>query len=71
MNREVKPEWALVNDIGSYMLEGHNLPKKALTSYEMNLDFHPDNSNNHLALGKFYVTEKDKDEAVVYFKKEI
>lgn len=71
MNREVKPEWALVNDIGSYMLEGHNLPKKALAYYEMNLDFHPDNSNSHLALGKFHVAEKNKDKAVAYFKKAI
>ncbi|MDH7444962.1 alpha/beta hydrolase-fold protein [Aquimarina sp. 2201CG14-23] len=71
MNREVKPDWALVNDIGSYMLDGHNLPKKALAYYEMNLDFYPNNSNSYLALGKFYNAKKDKTKAMEYFTKAI
>ncbi|WP_299442406.1 alpha/beta hydrolase-fold protein [uncultured Aquimarina sp.] len=71
MNREIKPDWALVNDIGSFMLEGHKLPKKALAYYEMNLDFHPDNSNSYLALGKFHAAEKNKVKAIEYFTKAI
>ena len=71
MKREVKPNWQLLNDIGFFMLEGHNLPKKALAYLEMNLDFYPDDSKSYVALGNYYLSQKNKKEAIVYFKKAI
>lgn len=71
MKREVKPEWALVNDIGSLMLEGHNLPKKALAYLEMNVHFYPDDSKSYVALGNYYASQKDKPEAIKNYKKAV
>ncbi|EDP69816.1 putative esterase [Flavobacteriales bacterium ALC-1] len=71
MKREVKPDWQLLNDVGFYMLKGHNLPKKALAYLEMNLDFYPSDSKTYVALGKYYLTQKDKLVAISYFEKAI
>ncbi|MDG5491787.1 alpha/beta hydrolase-fold protein [Psychroserpens sp. SPM9] len=71
MKREVKPDWALINDVGFYMLDGHNLPEKALAYLEMNLDFYPNESKTYVALGKYYLTQKDKLVAISYFEKAI
>lgn len=71
MKREVKPDWNLVNDIGFYMLEGHSLPKKALAYLEMNLNFYPNDSKSHVALGNYYSSQKNKSKAIVYYKKAI
>lgn len=69
--REVKPDWQFINDVGFFMLTGHNLPKKALAYLEMNLKFYPDESRSHVAMGDFYVLRKKKKEAAAYFKKAI
>ena len=71
MKRDVKPEWELVNDISFFMLEGHNLPKKALAYLKMNLEFYPNHSKSHLALGNYYLVQKDKPEAIRYYKKAV
>jgi len=71
MKRDMKPDWALVNDIASFMLEGHDLPKKALAYLEMNVDFYPDSSKSYVALGNFYKSQKKKEEAIKYYKKAI
>ena len=71
MKRDVKPDWKLVNDIGFFMLEGHNLPKKALAYLEMNVKFYPNHSESHLALGNYYLAQKDKSEAIRYYKKAV
>lgn len=71
MKRDIKPDWELVNDIASFMLEGHDLPKKALAYLEMNAYFHSENSKSYLALGNFYLSQKDKEEAIKNFKKAI
>lgn len=71
MKREAKPDWQLVNDIGSFMLNGHNLPKKALAYFEMNLAFYPNESKSHLALGNFHLSQKDKSAAIEYYQKAI
>ncbi|MBC2845373.1 alpha/beta hydrolase [Winogradskyella flava] len=71
MKREIKPEWNLINDVGFFMLEGHNLPEKALAFFEMNLDFYPDKSGSWVALGDYYVSQKDKAVAIAYYKKAI
>jgi len=69
MKREAKPGWELVNDIGLFMLEGHNLPKKALAYLEMNVNFYPNYSKSYVALGNYYLSQKDKLEAIKYYKK--
>jgi len=71
MKREMKPDWALVNEIATFMLEGHDLPKKALAYLEMNAYFHPNNSKSFVALGDFYMSQKDKDDAISNYKKAI
>lgn len=71
MKRDVKPDWQLLNDVGFFMLQGHNLPKKALAFLEMNLDFYPNDSNSYVALGDYYVAQKEKILAVEYYKKAV
>jgi predicted alpha/beta superfamily hydrolase len=71
MKREIKPDWQLLNDVGFYMLEGHNLPKKALAYLEMNLHFYPNVSKSHVALGDYYVSQKEKSVAIEYYNKAI
>lgn len=69
--REVKPDWQFINDVGFFMLTGHNLPKKALAYLEMNLKFYPEESRSHVAMGDFYVLRKKEKEAAVHFNKAI
>ncbi|WP_299122506.1 alpha/beta hydrolase-fold protein [uncultured Winogradskyella sp.] len=71
MKREIKPDWNLINDVGFFMLEGHNLPEKALAFFEMNIDFYPDKSGSYVALGDYYMSQKDKLVAIAYYKKAI
>lgn len=71
MKREVKPEWQLLNDIGFFMLDGHNLPKKALAYLEMNADFYPHESKSFVALGHYFLSQKNKPEAIIHYKKAI
>lgn len=69
MKREVKPDWQLINDIGLYMLEGHNLHKKALAYFEMNVDFYPNESKSFVALGNYYLARNKKSKAILNFEK--
>ena len=69
--REARPDWELVNDIASFMLEGHNLPKKSLAYLEMNAQFYPNYSKTYVALGNYHLTQKDKTEAIENFKKAV
>lgn len=71
MKREIKPEWQLLNDIGFFMLDGHNLPKKALAYLEMNANFYPNESKSFVALGNYFLSQKDKLEAIRYYKKAV
>lgn len=71
MKREAKPDWELVNDIASFMLEGHNLPEKALAYLEMNADFYPNYSKSYVALGNYHLSQKDKPAAISYYKKAV
>ena len=71
MKREVKPEWQLLNDVGFFMLDGHNLPEKALAYLEMNADFHPDNSKSYVALGNYFLSQKDKLNAIKYYREAV
>ena len=71
LKRKVKPKWQLVNDVGFFMLEGHNLPKKALAFLKMNADFYPNESKSFVALGNYYALQKDKKEAIKYYEKAI
>lgn len=69
MKREVKPDWQLVNDIGFFMLTGHNLPQKALAYLEMNVEFYPTHSKSYTALGAYYLSQKNKKEAIKCYEK--
>ena len=69
--REMKPDWELVNDIGFYMLNGYKLPEKARAFLEMNLDFYPNESISYVALGDFYLSQKEIIVAKEYYKKAI
>jgi len=71
MKREIKPDWQLLNDIGFFMLNGHNLPKKSLAYLEMNADFYPNESKSFVALGNYFLSQKNKLEAIKYYKKAI
>lgn len=71
MKREVKPDWQLINDIGQFMIEGHQLPDKARAFFEMNLDFYPDNSKSYEALGDFHLSQKENLVAKAYYKKAV
>lgn len=71
LKREVKPKWQLLNDVGFFMLDGHNLPKKALAYLEMNADFYPNESKSFVALGNYYLSQKKKSEAIRHYKKAI
>lgn len=71
MKREVKPEWQLLNDVGFYMLNGHNLPKKALAYLELNVHYYPNESRTYVAMGNYYVSQKDKPLAIKYYQKAV
>ena len=71
LKREVKPDWQLLNDVGFFMLDGHNLPEKALAYLEMNADFYPDESKSFVALGNYFLSQKDKLEAIRYYQKAV
>ena len=71
MKREVKPDWELLNQIGFFMLNGHNLPKKALAYLELNVDFYPNESKSFVALGNYFLSQKNKSEAINYYKKAV
>ncbi len=69
--REVKPEWQFINDVGFFILTGHNLPKKARAYLEMNLNYYPYESRSYVAMGDFYTMRNKKLEAIKYFEKAI
>ncbi|BAO77659.1 alpha/beta hydrolase-fold protein [Winogradskyella sp. PG-2] len=71
LKRKVKPDWQLINDVGSYLLEGHKLHEKALAFFEMNLDFYPEQSKSYVTLGNYYALQKEKAIAIEYYKKAI
>jgi len=71
MKREIKPDWALVNDIGLLMIEGTKSYEKALAFHQMNLDFYPHESKSYVALGDFYLSQKEIAVAKAYYKKAI
>ncbi|PZX57821.1 alpha/beta hydrolase [Algoriphagus chordae] len=71
MKREVKPDWELLNQIGSFMLDGHNLPEKALAYLELNADFYPNESKSFVALGNYFLSQKNNSEAIKYYKKAV
>lgn len=71
MKHHARPDWQFVNDVGFFMLSGHNSPPKALAYLEMNLKYYPDNSKSHVALGHFYALQNNKKEAIMYFEKAI
>ena len=71
MKREVKPEWELLNQVGFFMLDGHNLPKKALAYLELNADFYPNESKSFVALGNYFLSQKNKSEAINNYKKAV
>lgn len=69
--RKVKPDWQFINDVGFFMLTGHNLPKKALAYLEMNIKFYPEASKSYEAMGDFYNMRNKESEAIKYFEKAI
>jgi len=71
MKREVKPDWQLLNDIGFFMLQGHNLPKKALAYLNMNADFYPNESKSFVALGNYYMSRNNNSKAISNFEKAV
>ena len=69
MKREIKPDWELLNQIGFYMLDGHNLPKKTLAYLELNADFYPNESKSFVALGNYFLSQKKKNQKQLHFIK--
>ncbi len=69
--REMKPDWQFVNDVAFFILETHDLPKKAKAFLEVNLHFYPNDSRSYFAMGKFHEKESNKKEAIAYYKKAI
>ncbi|MEL6537642.1 MAG: alpha/beta hydrolase-fold protein [Bacteroidota bacterium] len=68
LQREVKPDWQLLNDVGFFMLTGHNSPKKALAFLELNAQYYPDESRTYVALGDYYAQRRKKREAIKYYE---
>ena len=71
MKRKVKPDWEFLNQVGFFMLDGHNLPKKALAYLELNADFYPNESKSFVALGNYFLSQKNKAEAIYNYKKAV
>ena len=71
MKREVKPEWALVNEVGTFLTGIPNQMDKALAFHQMNLDYYPNESRSYVALGDFYLSQKEEFAAIEYYKKAI
>ncbi|UZR99402.1 alpha/beta hydrolase-fold protein [Chondrinema litorale] len=71
LKREMKPDWQFLNDVGFFMLSGHNAPQKALGYLEMNLKYYPDESRTYVALGNFYMQQSEQDKAISYFEKAV
>lgn len=71
MKREVKPGWELVNDVGLHLLQDRILLKRALAFFEMNVHFYPDESRSYVALGNYYMSQKEKPVAIEYYNKAI
>ncbi len=67
--REMKPDWEFVNDVATFLLESHDLPQKAKAYLEVNLHFYPNESRSYLAMGDFYIKEKNKNDAIICYKK--
>lgn len=66
--REMKPDWQFVNDVAFYILEAHDMPKKAKAFLDINLHYYPNESRTFVAIGDFYLKEKNKKEAVKQYK---
>ena len=71
MKRDVKPDWNLINGVGQHLLKDLKLSERALAFFEMNAHFYPNDSKTHLALGNYYLEEKNNSEAIKYYKKAI
>ncbi len=71
MKREIRPDWQFVNDVGMFMLTGHDAPDKAVSYLQLNLHYYPDSSKTHVALGKFYATHGRLDEASRYYERAV
>lgn len=71
MKREIRPDWQFVNDVGAFMLTGHDAPDKALAYLKLNLHYYPDRSKTHVALGNFYATQGQREEAIHYFERAV
>lgn len=71
MKRKVKPDWEFLNQVGFFMLDGHNLPKKALAYLELNADFYPNESKSFVALGNYFLSQKNKAEAINNYNKAV
>ena len=71
MKRKVKPDWEFLNQVGFFMLDGHNLPKKALAYLELNADFYPNEWKSFVALGNYFLSQKNKAEAIYNYKKAV
>ena len=53
------------------MLDVHKLPNKALAYLELNADFYPNESKSFVALGDYFLSQKNKLEAIKYYKKAV
>ena len=71
LKREMKPQWQLLNDIGFFMLDGHDLPEKALAYLKMNAEFYAEKSDSFVALGKYYLSQEDKLEAIINYRRAV
>ena len=71
MKREMKPDWQFVHDVAFFMQEPHDLPRKAKAYLDVLVHFYPDESRTYVALGNFYLKEKEKKEAIANFKKAV
>jgi len=71
MKREVRPDWQFVNDVGTFILTGHNAPEKARAYLDLNLHYYPDSSKTHIALGNFHSMQGQEYEATRYYERAV
>ncbi|SHI77769.1 alpha/beta hydrolase-fold protein [Aquimarina spongiae] len=69
--RDKKPNWEFVNELGFFMLDVHDLPKKAKAYLDINLHFYPEESRSYVAMGDFYLKTKERKKAIEHYQKAI
>ncbi|WP_428331168.1 alpha/beta hydrolase-fold protein [Mucilaginibacter sp.] len=70
MGYQVLPPQSILHDMGYNFME-INLPDRALAVFEMNIKYYPKSYLVYDSMGDYYDMKKDKEQAIMYYKKSI